>query len=126
MGKPGLRKQVSRVKHSLFQKQRLLTMTVGFASSPKGLLGYHGAPSTMSQEPAMNFKTLACLSLIVFVALCCPAANAQTFSVIHTFNWSDGSTPFAGVTLRGGTLYGTTNNGGTVNTLAVPYTRSGS
>lgn len=51
-------------------------------------------------------------------------ANAQTFSVIHSFTGGvDGSVPFAGVTLHGGLLYGTTtysgsNEHGTVYQIA--------
>ena len=38
------------------------------------------------------------------------AAQAQTYSVIYNFmNLSDGAFPFAGLTLRGGALYGTTS-----------------
>jgi hypothetical protein len=37
--------------------------------------------------------------------------------VIHAFNGADGAFPMAGVTLRGGNLYGTTSNGG------APYAR---
>lgn len=39
-------------------------------------------------------------------------AYAQTYSVIHTFTGADGAEPLAGVTLRGGSLYGTTSIGG--------------
>lgn len=58
----------------------------------------------------MKFKTLVCFCLITLVASLSPVARAQTFSVIHTFTGmgSDGSGPIAGVTLRGGALYGTT------------------
>jgi len=39
--------------------------------------------------------------------------KAQTYSVLHTFtNAPDGSQPFAGLTVSGTTLYGTTRNGG--------------
>ncbi len=40
-------------------------------------------------------------------------AQAQTFNVIHHFNYSDGDAPEAGVTIdQAGNLYGTTYNGG--------------
>ena len=55
-----------------------------------------------------------------------PAAHAQTFSVIHTFNGSDGATPLAGLTLRGGVLYGTTWSGGMGQGTVFQLTRSGS
>jgi len=54
-------------------------------------------------------KKLASLSL--FAALVTsPGAQAQTFSVIHTFSGIEGDHP-QGVTLRAGTLYGTAGNG---------------
>jgi uncharacterized repeat protein (TIGR03803 family) len=40
--------------------------------------------------------------------------QAQTFTVLHAFNFSDGSVPLAGVTIAAnGNLYGVTSNGGT-------------
>lgn len=60
----------------------------------------------------MNRKTLVCLILIALVESLSSAAHAQTFSVIHSFTYADGAGPEAGVTLRGGNLYGTTTNGG--------------
>ena len=61
----------------------------------------------------MNLKTAGYLSLITLTAML-STAHAQTFSVIHTFTGSggDGAIPVAGVTMRGGTLYGTTQEGG--------------
>lgn len=73
------------------------------------MAGRDGSPAP---EPRMKINILVCLSLITLVLVLNPDAQAQTFSVIHTFNWSDGSAPFAGPTLRGGALYGTTNTGG--------------
>ena len=56
----------------------------------------------------MKRKTIVGLSLIAFVALLYPAAiRAQTFSVIHAFEDSEGGAPYAGVTLNDGILYGT-------------------
>src|ERR1700691_238748 len=53
------------------------------------------------------------ISLIGFAAV---PAQAQTFSVIHRFTGSDGSQPFAGVTMdSAGNLYGTTQYGGMLN-----------
>jgi len=41
-------------------------------------------------------------------------AQAQTFTVLHTFNGSDGEYPYTGVAITtGGALYGTTSRGGT-------------
>ncbi len=64
-----------------------------------------------------NYKILARLaSTLAFVAmlpmLAVPAARAQTFSVIHTFGSGEGSYPFSGITIKGGSLYGTTSGGG--------------
>ncbi|MFZ0707826.1 MAG: choice-of-anchor tandem repeat GloVer-containing protein [Candidatus Korobacteraceae bacterium] len=60
----------------------------------------------------MNRKTLVGLILIALVASLSPA-HAQTFSIIHSFlNGWEGTIPYAGVTLRNGTLYGTTAYGG--------------
>jgi len=43
-----------------------------------------------------------------------PTAQAQTFSVIHTFIGPDGANPYAGLTIdQAGRLYGTTWRGGT-------------
>lgn len=61
----------------------------------------------------MKVRTLMCLSVVALLTLITLAAQAQTFSVIHSFqNGTDGSAPYAGVTLRNGVLYGTTFNGG--------------
>jgi uncharacterized repeat protein (TIGR03803 family) len=60
----------------------------------------------------MKVKTFASWSLIILVAFFVPAAHAQTFSVIHTFQGPEGRGPAAGVTLRGGILWGTTGGGG--------------
>jgi uncharacterized repeat protein (TIGR03803 family) len=69
--------------------------------------------------------TTAYLLLVGFVLLLAAstAAQAQTFSVIHSFSGGDGSNPDAGVTIRAGILYGTTccggnNNHGTVYQIA--------
>jgi uncharacterized repeat protein (TIGR03803 family) len=60
----------------------------------------------------MKLKTLLFLCLIALV-ISSSAAHAQTFSVIHTFTGgADGNGPWAGVTIRGGTLYGTARAGG--------------
>ena len=61
----------------------------------------------------MRLKVVASLSLITFFAAFCSASYAQTFSLLHTFTcgW-DGCGPDSGVTLKDGTLYVTTQNGG--------------
>ncbi len=60
----------------------------------------------------MKLKNLVCLILITLVASISPAAHAQTFSVIHAFTGvpGQGGFPYAGVTIRRGVLYGTTQN----------------
>ena len=53
-------------------------------------------------------------SLAVCLLALSPFATAQTFTVIHAFNGppSDGANPFAGLTVNGNALYGTTETGG--------------
>ncbi|HUK74099.1 MAG TPA: choice-of-anchor tandem repeat GloVer-containing protein [Candidatus Bathyarchaeia archaeon] len=52
----------------------------------------------------------------MILVVLCGAAQAQTFSVIHTFSGPDGRTPVAGPTLdKYGDLYGTTWGGGAGN-----------
>lgn len=49
-----------------------------------------------------------------------PAAQAQTFTVIHTFSWLEGSFPATGLTIdAAGNLYGTTAQGGANNSGTV-------
>ncbi|MGC2108390.1 MAG: choice-of-anchor tandem repeat GloVer-containing protein [Candidatus Korobacteraceae bacterium] len=56
--------------------------------------------------------TVALLAIIV--GLFAGAAQAQTYTVLHTFGGTDGSGPQAGLTMdRAGNLYGTTVYGGT-------------
>jgi len=51
--------------------------------------------------------------LLTLTVLACASAHSQTFSVIHTFTGAgDGGTPYAGVTIRAGILYGTSSVGG--------------
>jgi uncharacterized repeat protein (TIGR03803 family) len=52
-------------------------------------------------------------TLLLATGLFAGAAQAQTYTVLHTFQGSDGSTPMAGLTMdRAGNLYGTTEYGG--------------
>ena len=57
---------------------------------------------------------LALAIVFAFTMIATPAAQAQTFKVIHTFTGgADGGFPFAGLTIdAAGNLYGTTNAGG--------------
>jgi uncharacterized repeat protein (TIGR03803 family) len=41
-----------------------------------------------------------------------PVAHGQTYTVLHSFNGTDGSNPYGSLTLSGSTLYGMTANGG--------------
>jgi len=52
----------------------------------------------------MKLTTLVSLCLIAFLA----SAHAQTYSLIHALNGQDGNSPYAGVTVKAGVLYGTT------------------
>lgn len=84
---------------------------------------------SLAIENRTGLSALA-LTLAIVVALMLagsPAAHAQTYSVIHNFSGGlDGGTPFAGVTLRGGNLYGTTTAGGVAAGTVYELTRSGS
>lgn len=75
----------------------------------------------------MKVKILAYLSLISLN----PAAHAQTFNVVHAFTGLNGTTPYSGVTIRSGVLYGTTlctqypNNCGLGTVYQVSHVGSG-
>ncbi len=60
----------------------------------------------------MKLHALVSLSLIALATCLPPSAQAQTFGVIHNFAGPEGSTPQAGVTIRGDALFGTTSAGG--------------
>jgi len=63
------------------------------------------------QARSAAFVALAILAALMIL----PAAQAQTFSVLHNFTGGvDGETPFAGITVApSGVLYGTAAHGGT-------------
>ena len=76
-------------------------------------------------------STIRYLILLTFLASLIPAMHAQTFSVIHTFTGgTDGAGPYAGVTIRGNALYGTTHgfyvNCGIENGTVYQLTHAGS
>lgn len=87
-----------------------------------------GSERSSVLEYAMKLKILVCLSLITLVASLVPAAQAQTFSVIHTFSTgADGFNPLGGLTLdKTGKFYGTTWHGGAGNGTVFELTHSGS
>ena len=65
-------------------------------------------PSSISLTAVVRLALFGCTTLLL------PAAEAQTFSVLHTFVGSDGSYPLGGLVFgQGGILYGTTESGGT-------------
>ena len=75
----------------------------------------------------MKLKAFARLILIMLIASFGPAAHAQAYSVIHSFTGEpDGYLPYAGVTLHGGNLFGTTSAGGFGNGNVYELMRSGS
>jgi len=61
----------------------------------------------------MKTKSLFLLPALIAVFNLMPAGRvtAQTFTILHRFTGSDGSTPFASLILSGNTLYGTTPGG---------------
>jgi len=65
--------------------------------------------------PRVAVAALAMAILFALTMVLTQPAQAQTFTVIHTFTGPDGAGPVAGVTLdAAGNLYGTTADGGTV------------
>ena len=80
-------------------------------------------PDLRVRSAVIPFDTGTISSMFVLLIVCAllvaasMAAQAQTFSVIHNFTGTggDGVNPDAGVTLRAGSLYGTTCCGGSNN-----------
>jgi uncharacterized repeat protein (TIGR03803 family) len=66
--------------------------------------------STASSDGSFRIALLLGCALMMLIS---PSAQAQTFTVLHTFSGPDGLYPYSGVTLdRAGNLYGTTYGGG--------------
>ena len=64
----------------------------------------------------LNQPSLTTATLALFVLLTISAAQAQTFTVLHTFTGGDGWSPVSGLTPdRAGNFYGTTDVGGASN-----------
>ncbi len=59
------------------------------------------------------WMTIAATAIATLLIVAATQAEAQTYTVLHTFNGPDGAKPGAGLTLdRAGNLYGTTESGG--------------
>lgn len=74
----------------------------------------------------MKLRTAVCFILIALAVSLSPAAQAQTFSVIHAFDTPEGKVPGAGVTLKGDALYGTLLSDNISNSAVYQITKSGS
>ena len=81
--------------------------------------------SFATHDRAFSLKLAALLAIVVLLTLAGSVAHAQTYSVIYNFAGHDGGDPNAGVTIRAGSLYGTTYSGGTDGAV-YELTRSGS
>jgi uncharacterized repeat protein (TIGR03803 family) len=70
---------------------------------------------TLNSGSALRAPLFALTLIWALTVVALPSAQAQTFSVLHTFSGGgDGYTPYAGVTIdQGGNLYGTTSEYGT-------------
>jgi len=75
------------------------------------------ARSFAERTATMNRKNLPILCSLVLASLLAVSVtlSAQTFTVLHTFGGEDGIFPYAGLTLAGTSLYGTTAKGGSQN-----------
>jgi uncharacterized repeat protein (TIGR03803 family) len=62
---------------------------------------------------ARSERWLAFALLLGLVVVASPTAHSQTYSILHTFAWTDGANPAAGLIVDGLNLYGTTSSGGT-------------
>ncbi len=84
-----------------------------------------GRPSVRLAGAAVTILTLAVVLTLAIIPT--PAAQAQTFTVLHTFaGTGDGAFPQAGLTIdAAGNLYGTTNTGGSGYGTAFKLKHSG-
>ncbi len=75
------------------------------------LLSSFERTSTNLARTAAAALAMAIAFALAIIAM--PAAQAQTYQVIHSFNGADGSSPYAGLTMdAAGNFYGTTAYGG--------------
>ncbi len=73
-------------------------------------------PISVVGAGARSVQFAIALAIACLLALLAVPAQAQTFSVLHSFTGPDGANPLAGLTIdRAGNLYGTTWAGGTAN-----------
>ena len=80
---------------------------------------------SLGTVPEKTKIALVLAVLFVLTVAAIPAAQAQTFSVIHDFSGTDGFAPYAGVTLdAAGNLYGTTSQSFTGDGTAFQLKRS--
>src|SRR5262249_26446385 len=105
----------------------LVPPEIGSAATPSQHLSPRGSRMLQDQADCSSLARrttailFASLSLIFFAALSQPA-HSQTYKVIYNFTGqgSDGATPYGGPTLDNlGSLYGTTNLGGTFGSGSV-------
>jgi len=70
-------------------------------------------PRTVVSTAIRYTQTAAYLALLTLTAVALPPAQAQTYTVLHTFsNWPDGTNPNAPIQDGKGNMYGTTLGGG--------------
>ena len=72
-----------------------------------------GGLNVLSRRRGFHYGMV--LSASVLLALVSHQANAQTLTTLCSFNGNNGTSPYAGLTLIGNTLYGTTEYGGANN-----------
>jgi uncharacterized repeat protein (TIGR03803 family) len=78
-------------------------------------------PSTVFSAAIRCTFTAAAVALLILTVVASPPSQAQTYTVLHAFtNAPDGALPNAIIRDAQGTLFGTTEGGGTV--CAYPYT----
>jgi uncharacterized repeat protein (TIGR03803 family) len=89
----------------------LFSMTKGAAAA-----ALEPQPATAAKHPR-SFRMAAAMAIgFVLAVVSMPAAQAQTYKVLHNFTKQDGAASFAGLTMdNAGNFYGTTYYGGSAN-----------